>query len=65
LLDGTQWLLMQLLFTHSALLLQLAPLSAAQLGTAELHFPDAHTAVASEHIPVCKPSVGMVVPAGN
>jgi hypothetical protein len=65
LVGGTQWLFVHLLLTQSALPRQLVPLSTPQLGTAALHFPDKHTAGASLHMPVCRVSVGMVVPVAS
>ncbi|PZR12258.1 MAG: hypothetical protein DI536_15230 [Archangium gephyra] len=62
---GTQWLLAQVLLTHSEFCEQAFCIGIAQVFITGLHTPDAHTVDAAAHVPSCRPSLGMVTPADS
>jgi hypothetical protein len=60
---GTQNELLQLLLTHPELPPQGLPVAAPHVLDMELHRPVWQTAGALVHVPPCKPSDGIIVPA--
>ena len=58
-------LLPQLLVTHWFAPVQPVPFATAQVLVVRLQSPLEQTALASEHVPVCRVSFGIAVPAGS
>jgi hypothetical protein len=54
-----------LLLLHSGLAEHVKPLLFAHVTDVVLHSPVAHTAVALVQVPVCRPSLGIALPAGS